>query len=124
MEELSDNCNDDLWHYRKKITEESGFLALVKEACGSDIVDQTSCSEKERKMGHGFVSCVIDNKDKLTNLKCQTLITRLEGVIFADFEVIEKFADTCQSDIRKFGCGRNEIPGVGTAKQHVSMTII
>jgi hypothetical protein len=36
-------------------------------------------------------------------------VTRLEGVIFGDYEMIEMFASQCQKDIEKLKCGRNEL---------------
>jgi hypothetical protein len=36
VEELSNGCNDALWHYRKSITEETGFLELSDSNCIDD----------------------------------------------------------------------------------------
>lgn len=108
VEELSDACNDVLWHYRKGITEDTGFLSLAQKECGDDLTTLADCTNTARKPGMNMVSCVIDNKDKINNLRCQSFITRLEGVIFGDYELIERFADKCQSDIERFRCGRND----------------
>lgn len=108
-EELSDACNDVLWHYRKSITEEAGFIKFARKECGEEL-DKTVCSSSSRKPGMGLVTCIIENKDKISNLRCQGLVTKLEGVIFSDYELIERFADKCQSDIGRFQCGRNEAP--------------
>ncbi|ODN04277.1 Golgi apparatus protein 1 [Orchesella cincta] len=110
VEEISDQCNDILWHYRKSITEESGFLALAKRECGEELDKVPGCTRSDAlKLGMTMVTCIIDKKDKISNLRCQSLITRLEGVVFSDYELIERFADKCQTDIERLQCGRNDV---------------
>lgn len=81
---------------------------LAHSECGDEVERIQDCGNSARKPGTSLVSCVIENKDKLSNLRCQSLVTRLEGVIFGDYELIERFADKCQADIEKFQCGRND----------------
>jgi Golgi apparatus protein 1 len=110
VEELSSDCNHAMWLYRKEITGENGFTQLTKDICFDDF-QKTGCwnTSVVAQPGFNLVTCIIDFKDRLEKLKCQRLITRLEGVIFADYEVIGRFADKCAGDIQKFVCGRNDI---------------
>jgi Golgi apparatus protein 1 len=109
VEEISDACNNVLWRYRKNITEEAGFLKLADQSCIQDFKKTGCWMDIGRKQpGFNMVNCIIDNKDKIEKLGCQTLITRLEGVIFGDYEMIEQFAKNCEEDILKYKCGRND----------------
>jgi len=117
VEEISDACNNALWLYRKSITEETGFLKLADQDCVDDMKKTGCWTNPEREMkGFNLVSCLIDNKDKIEKNRCQGLITRLEGVVFSDYEMIERFATNCEDDIKTFKCGRNDIGQVSVKK--------
>lgn len=41
--------------------------------------------------------------------RCKAMVTRLESLIFGDFELMSRFANKCLNDIQKFHCGRNQV---------------
>ncbi|CAG7726469.1 unnamed protein product [Allacma fusca] len=109
-DELSDECNHQMWLYRKSITESDGFLQLTTKECKDHFKHQaSSCFDQKEQLETSLVDCIVGNKEHFNISRCRTLVTRLESVIFGDYELMGRFAEKCLNDITKFKCGRNEV---------------
>lgn len=85
-------------------------MKLVDQDCIEDLKKTKCWTPAEREVsGFNLVTCLIDKKDKIEKTRCQDLITSLEGVVFSDYEMIERFATHCEDDIKTYKCGRNDM---------------
>lgn len=56
---------------------------------------------------HGaYLSCLIDQREKVKNPQCITYIQRLEWIAFSDFRIITPFSSDCENDIKRFKCDK------------------
>lgn len=56
-----------------------------------------------------YLQCLVNKKDKLTDLQCSDFIQRLDWVA-NDFKIVSvSFGPECQSDVEKFQCGRIQV---------------
>jgi len=54
---------------------------------------------------------MIYNMDNVTNSRCRELLERLEPLVFTNYQLIYKFADDCDDDIKRLRCGRTDEDG-------------
>lgn len=75
--------------------------------CKEDLVNLRECQLATDENGH-LVSCLIENRENITNSNCQQFIKSIAALVFTDYRLIYKFVSHCENDIKKFSCGRLE----------------
>ena len=55
-----------------------------------------------------MIACLIEHKDNMTNTNCRHFLTRMASIVFSDYRLVYKFAESCQNDIIHLNCGRLE----------------
>ncbi|XP_006615715.1 Golgi apparatus protein 1 isoform X2 [Apis dorsata] len=105
MSGIDDECRQAIWDYILNITDNSNIERLSKRTCGREL-DSLDCSGFGKKHG-AYLSCLIDQKEKVKNPKCIAYIQRLEWIAVNDFRIIiGPFSSDCENDIKKFKCDK------------------
>ncbi|XP_017787579.1 PREDICTED: LOW QUALITY PROTEIN: Golgi apparatus protein 1 [Habropoda laboriosa] len=104
---IDDECRQAIWVYILNITDNLNIERLAKRTCGKEL-DLLDCSASGDKHG-AYLSCLIDQREKVKNPQCITYIQRLEWIAFSDFRIITPFSSDCENDIKKFKCD-NKLP--------------
>lgn len=105
MSGIDDECRQAIWDYILNITDNSNIERLSKKTCGREL-DSLDCSGFGKKHG-AYLSCLIDQKEKVKNPKCIAYIQRLEWIAVNDFRIIiGPFSSDCENDIKKFKCDK------------------
>ncbi|XP_029049319.2 Golgi apparatus protein 1 [Osmia bicornis bicornis] len=99
---IDDECRQAIWDYILNITNNLNIERLAKKTCGKEL-DSLDCSASGDKHG-AYLSCLIDQREKVKNPQCIAYIQRLEWIAFSDFRIITPFSSDCANDIRKFKC--------------------
>ena len=62
---------------------------------------------RELQPGQGLIiPCLIENYENITSRSCQNFLNKMANIIFSDYRLIYRFAETCREDIRQYKCGR------------------
>ncbi|CAK9816133.1 Golgi apparatus protein 1 [Anthophora quadrimaculata] len=101
---IDDECRQAIWEYILNITDNLNIERLAKRTCGKEL-DLLDCSASGDKHG-AYLSCLIDQREKVKNPHCITYIQRLEWIAFSDFRIITPFSSDCENDIKKFKCDK------------------
>ncbi|CAK9798296.1 Golgi apparatus protein 1 [Anthophora plagiata] len=101
---IDDECRQAIWEYILNITDNLNIERLAKKTCGKEL-DLLDCSASGDKHG-AYLSCLIDQREKVKDPQCITYIQRLEWIAFSDFRIITPFSSDCENDIKKFKCDK------------------
>ncbi|XP_053972285.1 Golgi apparatus protein 1 [Hylaeus volcanicus] len=101
---IDDDCRSAIWEYILNITNNLNIERLAKKTCGKEL-GSLPCSTTDTKHG-AYLSCLIDNREKVKGPECIEYIQRLEWIAFTDFRIITPFSSDCDSDIRQFKCDK------------------
>ncbi|XP_043249603.1 Golgi apparatus protein 1 [Colletes gigas] len=101
---IDDECRHAIWIYVLNITNNLNIERLAKKTCGKEL-DSLDCSASGDKHG-AYLSCLIDNREKVKDPQCIVYIQRLEWIAFSDFRIITPFSSDCEADITKFKCDK------------------
>lgn len=104
--ELSDGCDTLLHQYKVDMTTDDRFTPAAEKFCSSEPIFTGKCSKAKRRSNEALLKCLIDNKAEMSESgQCRSFMTRVETVVFADWELVKPFLQACDGDIKKFECG-------------------
>lgn len=96
-----------MYETKKNLTINLKLDNSALEICKEDLAKLTECQSAVTENGH-LSSCLIDNRENITNSNCQEFVKSIAALIFSDYRLIYKFVDFCDNDIKKYSCGRLE----------------
>lgn len=101
---IDDECRQAIWDYILNVTSNSNIERLARRTCGKEL-DSLDCTAFGNKHG-AYLSCLIDQREKVKTPQCITYIQRLEWIAFSDFRIITPFSSDCENDIKRFKCDK------------------
>ncbi|XP_050588557.1 Golgi apparatus protein 1 [Bombus affinis] len=101
---IDDECRQAIWDYILNVTGNSNIERLARRTCGKEL-DSLDCTAFGNKHG-AYLSCLIDQREKVKNPQCIAYIQRLEWIAFSDFRIITPFSSDCENDIKRFKCDK------------------
>lgn len=96
-----------MYETKKNLTINLKLDDSALDICKEDLGKLTECQSAVDENGH-LTSCLIDNRDNITNNNCQEFIKSISALVFSDYRLIYKFVANCDNDIKKYSCGRLE----------------
>ncbi|KAK6184750.1 hypothetical protein SNE40_007151 [Patella caerulea] len=104
-DEVTAECQDFLWHYKRNLTKDNRFDSASKEVCQLELEKIPECSNLQA--GSGFmIPCLIENIENVTNKACQQYLAKMSSIVFSDYRLVYKFVENCETDIQALSCGR------------------
>ena len=86
---IDDECRQAIWDYILNVTGNSNIERLARRTCGKEL-DSLDCTAFGNKHG-AYLSCLIDQREKVKNPQCIAYIQRLEWIAFSDFRLASSF---------------------------------
>ena len=77
----------------------------------------SECAGAERQRGL-VIPCMIFHMDNITSRRCHEVLNRLQPLVFSNYQLVYKFVEHCDADIKRLHCGRTD-SGRGTNRVHV-----
>lgn len=99
---INQKCQEAIWSYIQNITDNQNIKRLARKACGRQL-DILQCSDSDKAHG-AYLSCLIDQRERVTDSDCISYIQRLEWIAFSDFRILTPFKTDCANDIKNFKC--------------------
>ncbi|CAF0970601.1 unnamed protein product [Brachionus calyciflorus] len=104
---IDKKCQNLIYEAKKNLTINLKLDNSALSICKDDLVKIPECQITGEENGH-LTSCLINNRDNITNPNCQQFIKSIAALVFTDYRLIYKFVSHCENDIKKFSCGRLE----------------
>ncbi|WKX97247.1 hypothetical protein Q1695_013144 [Nippostrongylus brasiliensis] len=104
---LTRQCEDLVWQYKVKLTQDDRFITAAKEFCKDEIAANAEMGKcvTLTQPGHA-ISCLLDFTPNVTaTSKCHAFLQRTGTLAFSDFRLIGPFVEKCGPTLTKFGCG-------------------
>ncbi|XP_001641258.2 Golgi apparatus protein 1 isoform X2 [Nematostella vectensis] len=109
-DEISNECHNLLWHYKKNLTCDERFEKAAQQMCASDLQRLPYCqSQLEKYPGQGkLVPCLLEHRQNVTDTRCKHMMTKMQAIVFSNYHLIDGFFKECQADVERTKCGRIE----------------
>ena len=78
------------------------------KVCKEDLVNLKECQSVDKEDNGHLVSCLINNKENVTEPACRSFLTNVAALVFSDYRLIYNFISDCEADITRYSCGRIE----------------
>jgi len=105
VRDISENCQHFVWQYKLNLTRDLRFDSAANEVCKDSLNQLTECNNLQSGSGHR-IACLIEHKENITKPGCRNFLTKMASIVFSDYRLITNFAESCQDDISRTGCGR------------------
>ncbi|XP_074644298.1 Golgi apparatus protein 1-like isoform X2 [Tubulanus polymorphus] len=109
--DISSDCQNFLWDYKRNLTTDYRFDSAASQVCLDTLNKMPDCARLQPGTGQ-IISCLIENKDNVTDGACKQFLTKMAGIVFSDFRLISNFVQSCDEDIIALKCGR-----IGTVRK-------
>ncbi|OQV18201.1 Golgi apparatus protein 1 [Hypsibius exemplaris] len=104
---VSADCHQVMHNFKLNITKDKRIASIAAAQCADDLKEKESlkdCNDNwSRDPGH-FISCIVEEKQKIKNEGCLVFVNKVALVVFSDYRLVEKFASACESDIARLKC--------------------
>ncbi|CAH0726486.1 unnamed protein product, partial [Brenthis ino] len=94
-------CQHKLWTHQINLLDNNFIEDKIKEPCQDETI-LTYCLGSNSNS----LDCILKRKTILKNKSCQRAITRLESILFNDWQITGNFLKNCFDDIEAHSCGR------------------
>ncbi|XP_041989238.1 Golgi apparatus protein 1 [Aricia agestis] len=95
------HCQHKMWMYQAELLDNTFLDYQIKDRCHDEanILDCFNTSIKR-------IDCILKRKPSVRNKKCWWGISKIESIIFNDWQITENFLKNCMDDIEAHECGR------------------
>ncbi|PIO60888.1 cysteine rich repeat-containing domain protein, partial [Teladorsagia circumcincta] len=104
---LTRQCEDLVWQYKVKLTQDERFTNAAKGYCKDEIAKipgMQKCTEMT-KPGYAL-SCMLDFTPNVTaTSQCHAFLQRTGVLAFGDFRLVGPFVEQCGATLTRVGCG-------------------
>ncbi|KJH51316.1 cysteine rich repeat-containing domain protein [Dictyocaulus viviparus] len=104
---LTRQCEDLVWQFKLKLTQDERFTNAAKEYCKDEIAKIPAMAKCVGLTQPGYaLSCFFDFIQNVTTTSaCHAFLQRTERLAFSDFRLIGPFVDKCGPTLSNLGCG-------------------
>lgn len=113
LSKINKNCQHIIWTHTEALINNENVKKILSTPCRSDL--ELSKCQTDTSTG-GYLKCVANNKEDISNERCISLILRLENIAFSDYRWIDSFLEDCKEDIDNLQCGRIDPHSFGQSK--------
>ncbi|EFA03106.1 Golgi apparatus protein 1 [Tribolium castaneum] len=100
LADLRKECQNVIWTHVRALTSDARVKEFLGRYCSRDLENINNCAPGE------YLKCIVNNKEKITDSSCNSVLMRLEGVAFQDYRWIANFLQHCNDDIKRLQCGK------------------
>ncbi|XP_064639932.1 Golgi apparatus protein 1-like isoform X2 [Lineus longissimus] len=98
-------CQNFIWRYKRNLTTDIRFDSAASEVCRDVLNEIPECATLPKGTGQ-IISCLIEHKENMSIPNCKQFLNKMASIVFADYRLVNKFAEACEKDIVKLSCGR------------------
>lgn len=82
-----------MWDFKKNVTKDKRIAGIADAQCATDLMgDLSVCSKYHADPGH-FISCLVEEKQKVKNEACLAFINKVAVVVFSDYRLVSFFTE-------------------------------